>query len=91
MVVSTHLPHSSFIYAGARLNLYHFNQGEGLPRHEHGFNHAVVCIVGTCVVKKEGKELILTASSEPVDLVRGEWHEIEALIDGTILLTMFVA
>lgn len=90
MSVTVRSPYCTFEYAGARLNIYNLNKGEGLPRHEHGYNHAMVCIVGSVVVRKEGKEKVMTKSSEPIDLISGEWHEIEAIEDGTIIETVFI-
>lgn len=78
-----------FRYAGLMNQVYHANKGEGLPRHEHTFSHLTACYSGSCVVRKEGKELILTKDSSPVDLAANEWHEIEALEDNTTFVNTF--
>lgn len=83
------MPRTSFLYDGARLNIHYAEKGEGLPRHEHMYSHGTVCTAGSCIVRKEGKELILTKMSEPLNLVHGEWHEIEALEDDTVFINVF--
>lgn len=76
-------------YDGATVRVYHVNKGEGLPRHEHLFSHLTMCHAGSCIVRKEGRELVMTKDTQPVDLVANEWHEIEALEDGTVFVNVF--
>lgn len=71
------------------LNVYHANIGEGLPKHEHLYSHLTMCHAGKCVVRKEGKELVMTKDTQPVNLIGMEWHEIEALEDGTVFVNVF--
>lgn len=87
VVVST--PRHSLTYDGATLNIFHVNKGEGLPRHEHLYAHATMCMAGSCAVRKEGKEVVMTKETQPYNLVAGEWHEIEALEDNTVFCNMF--
>ena len=82
-------PRHSFTYDGAQLNIYHANKGEGLPRHEHSFSHATFCASGSCWIRKEGKEVLITKDTQPINLVAGEWHEIEAAEDGTVFINVF--
>lgn len=82
-------PRHSFTYDGATLNVYHANKGEGLPRHQHTYNHATICNAGSCVVRVEGKELVMTKETKPVNLLTNKWHEIEALEDGTVFVNVF--
>ena len=82
-------PRHSFTYDGAQINVYHANRGEGLPRHEHGYSHATMCNAGSCVVRKENVELVMTKETQPVNLKAAEWHEIEALEDGTVFVNIF--
>ena len=82
-------PAHSFTYDGAVLNIYHANKGEGLPAHSHTYAHATFCTAGSCVVRKEGKEVIFRKETQPANLVAGEWHEIEALEDGTVFINVF--
>ena len=85
----TSAPRHSFTYDGAQLNVYHANKNEGLPRHEHSFSHATFCASGSCWIRKEGKEVLITKDTQPINLVAGEWHEIEAAEDGTVFINVF--
>jgi quercetin dioxygenase-like cupin family protein len=71
------------------LNIFHADKGQGLPRHEHTYSHLTICHAGSCVVRKEGKELVMTKNTQPVNLMGNEWHEIEALEDGTVFVNVF--
>jgi quercetin dioxygenase-like cupin family protein len=82
-------PKHTFTYDGAILNIYHANRGEGLPRHEHNYAHASFCAAGRCLVRKENKQLIMDKTTTPVNLLENEWHEIEALEDGTVFVNVF--
>lgn len=82
-------PAHSVIYDGATLNVYHANKGQGLPRHEHLYSHLTMCHAGSVLVTKEGKSLTMTKDTQPVNLVANEWHEIEALEDGTVFVNVF--
>jgi quercetin dioxygenase-like cupin family protein len=82
-------PRHSFTYDGAQLNVYHANKGEGLPRHEHIYSHATICHSGSCAVRVEEKELVMTKDTQPVNLPAGKWHEIEALEDNTVFVNVF--
>lgn len=77
-------PYHSFEYANVIFNVYFAEVGEGLPLHEHLFNHAVICQAGSCVIRLKGKEHILHPKSQPVDLPANVPHEIEALQSGTV-------
>ncbi len=74
---------------GTTLNVYHANAGEGLPRHSHAYSHLTFCHAGRITVRKEGRELVMTKDTQPVNLVAGEWHEIEALEEGTVFVNVF--
>ena len=82
-------PRFQVVYDGASVNVYHANKGEGLPKHEHMFAHLTMCHAGSCVVRKEGKEVVVTKDTQPINLVAAEWHEIEALEDGTVFVNVF--
>lgn len=82
-------PRHSFTYDGAQLNVYHANKGEGLPKHEHTFSHATMCNSGSCWIRKEGKEVLITKDTQPINLAANEWHEIEAAEDGTVFVNVF--
>jgi quercetin dioxygenase-like cupin family protein len=83
------MPAHSFTHGNAQLNVYYASEGQGLPRHEHTFNHISMCCAGKCIVRKEGKELIMTKETQPINLVANEWHEVEALEDGTVFVNIF--
>jgi quercetin dioxygenase-like cupin family protein len=76
-------------YDGATLAIFHANVGEGLPQHEHIYAHATCCHAGSIIVRKEGRNLTMTKDTQPVNLTAGEWHEIEALEDGTVFVNVF--
>lgn len=82
-------PAHSFSYDGVTVNIYHANKGEGLPKHEHNFSHATMCHSGCCAIRKEGKEYIIDKYKQPINLIAKEWHEIEALEDGTVFVNVF--
>ena len=88
-MIGTITPYHQFLYSGTQLNVYHANKGEGLPKHQHNFNHATVCHVGSCVVRVKGKEIIMNCNSQPIDLPANIDHEIEALEDGTVFVNIF--
>ena len=76
-------------FEGVKLNVFHVNKGEGIPRHEHAYAHLTMCHAGSIKITKEGKELVMTKDTQPVNLTAAEWHEIEALEDGTVFVNVF--
>ena len=82
-------PTHQVTYDGANLNVYHANKGQGLARHEHAYAHLTVCHSGSCIIRKEGIEKIVDKHTQPINLVANEWHEIEALEDGTVFVNVF--
>jgi quercetin dioxygenase-like cupin family protein len=73
-----------FKYFGVNVATYHASKGQGLPKHQHTYNHGTICHAGSCIIRKAGKEMILTKKTGLVDLAANEWHEIEALEDDTV-------
>jgi quercetin dioxygenase-like cupin family protein len=88
MVTQGNLKHS-FTYDGAQLNVYHADKGQGLSKHAHGYSHATICHNGSCLVSLEGRSYTIDKNSQPLNLPAGEWHEIEALEDGTVFVNVF--
>jgi hypothetical protein len=88
-VIGPIAPRFAVTQDGTTLNVYHPAKGEGLPRHEHVYAHLTMCHSGSIVVRKEGRELVMTKDTQPVNLVPSEWHEIEALEDGTVFVNVF--
>lgn len=82
-------PAHSFSYEGAQVQVYHANVGEGLPRHEHEYNHATFCTAGKCVVRHEKGEVFVDKHTQPINLIAPHWHEIEAVEDGTVFINVF--
>ena len=79
----------SFTYDGAQLNVYHVDKGQGLEKHQHSYAHATMCNSGSCLVTLEGRSYTIDKNSKPLNLPAGEWHEIEALEDGTVFVNVF--
>ena len=79
----------TFVYDGMQISIHYANKGEGLPKHEHGYQHGTFCCAGSLIVRKEGIEKILTKESTPVNLKEKEWHELEAAEDGTVFINVF--
>lgn len=88
MITQT-IPRFTLTQDGTTLNIYHANYGEGLPQHSHSYSHLTICNAGSIIVRKEGRELVMTKETQPVNLVANEWHEIEALEDGTVFVNVF--
>jgi quercetin dioxygenase-like cupin family protein len=78
----------SFVYKGIRFSEFFANKGEGLPKHEHEYSHATVCVSGSCAIRKENLELIMKSKDDAVVLSANAWHEIEALENNTIFINL---
>ena len=74
---------------GTTLNVYHANKGEGLPRHAHDYSHLTMCHAGSCRVSNDRRSLVMTKDTQPINLIADEYHEIEALEDGTVFINVF--
>lgn len=83
------MPKHEFTYDGVKLNVYHANKGEGLPKHEHQYSHATACMSGSCLINLEGRNYTINKNSKPLNLPAGEWHEIEALENDTVFVNVF--
>ena len=82
-------PDNEFTYDGTTIRAYKANVGEGLPKHQHEYAHATICFYGSLIIRKEGIEKILRLGDAPINLRENEWHEIEALEDGTMFANVF--
>jgi len=83
-------PHHKINYDGASLNIYHANKNEGLPMHGHEYSHVTMCNAGSCKVSLEnGKNIVMTKNTQPINLLAGIQHEIKALEDGTVFVNVF--
>lgn len=83
------LPKFSVTQDGTTINVYHADIGQGLPRHDHTFSHLVFCHAGKILITKQHVQREMDCNSRPVNLLAGEWHEIEALETGTIFVNIF--
>lgn len=88
-MIETLQPIHQVTYDGAVMNIFHAKKGEGLPRHIHTYAHLTICHAGSCVIRKEGIEKIIDKNTQPINLKAAEWHEIEALEDGTVFVNVF--
>jgi quercetin dioxygenase-like cupin family protein len=77
-----------FSFNGVSFTVYHANKGEGIPKHEHSFNHLTICNVGSVAIRKENKEVIADKSNGAFNLPANQWHEIEALQNGTVFINI---
>ena len=82
-------PKHNFIYDGAIVKVYHANKGEGIPAHSHAYSHATTCMNGSCKYTQEGISVIADKNTQPINLLAGKWHEIEALEDNTVFVNVF--
>jgi quercetin dioxygenase-like cupin family protein len=77
-------------YDGASIYIYHANKNEGLPKHDHVYNHLTMCHAGSCLVSLEnGKSIVINKDTQPVNLKGNIKHEIEALEDNTVFVNVF--
>lgn len=74
---------------GTIFNVYHANKDEGLPRHEHEFPHLTMCHSGSCVVRQENREFVMTKETPAHTFFEKEWHEVVALEDNTVIVNIF--
>lgn len=88
-MVQTIAPKHSFTYDGATINVYHADKGQGIPMHTHAYSHATTCMNGSCKYTSDGKTLIADKNTQPINLLAGSHHEIEALEDGTVFVNVF--
>jgi quercetin dioxygenase-like cupin family protein len=77
------------MYAGVRIQIYHADKKEGLPRHQHEYDHATFCTSGKCVVRHRGGEFFVDKNTQPINLLAPNWHEIEAVEDNTVFVNVF--
>ena len=74
---------------GILYRVYHANKGEGIAKHQHSYSHITMCHSGSIIVRKQGRELVMTKDSQPVNLTANEWHEIESLENNTVFMNVY--
>jgi quercetin dioxygenase-like cupin family protein len=84
-------PRFSITQDKTTLNIFHADAGQGLPKHSHTYSHLTICAAGSCIVRKQNRQLVMTKDTQPANLLAGSWHEIEALEDGTVFMNVFKA
>jgi len=47
-----------------------------------------MCVLGSCVIRKENIEIVLRSNNNAIDLIANQWHEIEALEDNTVIINI---
>lgn len=82
-------PKHDFTHDGMTMRVFHANKGEGIPQHQHAFSHLTLCHAGSCLVRNARRAIVMTKDTQPVNLLADEWHEIEALEDGTVFVNVF--
>jgi hypothetical protein len=83
------LPKFSVDQDGTTIQVYHADTGQGLTRHEHVYSHLVFCHAGKILITKQNVRREMDNNSQPVNLLAGQWHEIEALEPGTVFVNIF--
>jgi quercetin dioxygenase-like cupin family protein len=89
MTITQIEPKHSIVYDNTIIKIFHVNKSEGLSKHSHDYAHLTMCHAGSCIIRKENRELIMNCQTTPVNLVANEWHEIEALEDNTVFVNIF--
>jgi quercetin dioxygenase-like cupin family protein len=79
----------TFVQGNEFIEVYNFNKGEGIAKHEHLESHKSFCKQGSCIVRTEDKNFIIGKELKFIHLVPFAWHEFEALEDNTILINIF--
>lgn len=86
------LPRFAFIVDGCTINTFHIEKaGEGHPKHEHDYDHVTQVHVGRLLVTMAHTTFEMTKDTKPIRFPANEWHELEALEDGTIFCNVFAA
>lgn len=77
-------------YDDVEIAVFHANKGEGLPMHGHSYSHVTMCNSGSCLVTLEnGKSIVMTKETQPVNLLAGVKHQLEAIEDNTVFVNVF--
>jgi hypothetical protein len=53
------------------------------------FAHLTMCVAGKAAIRKENLYKEMDKDTTPVILKEIEWHEVEALVDGTVFINVF--
>ncbi len=84
------LPTYSFNVNGATINTFHIPKaGEGHPKHQHEYNHVTMVHSGRLLVTTPKVTFEMTKDTRPILFPADEWHELEAIEDGTVFTNVF--
>lgn len=84
------MPTYSFNVDGVTVNTFHIPKaGEGHPKHEHKYDHVTQVHAGRLLVTTPSVVFEMTPTTKPIKFPANEWHELEALEDGTVFMNIF--
>ena len=84
------LPTYSFNVEGATINTFNIAKaGEGHPKHEHDYDHVTLVHAGKLKVTTPNVVFEMTKDTKPILFPANEWHELEAMEDGTVFTNVF--
>jgi quercetin dioxygenase-like cupin family protein len=85
------LPKYSFSVNDSTINTFHVDKaGEGHPKHEHDYDHVTLVHSGRLLVTTQNNGIFeMTKDSKPLLFPANQWHELEAMEDGTVFTNVF--
>jgi quercetin dioxygenase-like cupin family protein len=86
-------PTYSFTVNSTTINTFHIDlAGEGHPKHVHEYDHVTLVHSGRLLVTTENNGTFeMTKDYRPVRFPANQWHELEAMEDGTVFTNVFGA
>lgn len=87
------LPTYSFTVDGSTINTFHIDKcGDGHPKHQHTWDHVTLVHAGKLRVRTQNNgEFDMTKNTQPILFPANQWHELEAMEDGTVFTNVFAA
>lgn len=83
-------PRFFFTVDGCTINTFHIDKaGTGHPKHEHDYDHVTQVHAGRLLITTPNTSFEMDKNSKPVRFPAKEWHELEALEDGTVFCNVF--
>jgi quercetin dioxygenase-like cupin family protein len=84
------MPRFIFTIDGCTINTFHIDKaGEGHPKHDHDYDHVTQVHSGRLRVTMEHTTFEMTKDTKPIKFPANQWHELEAVEDGTIFCNVF--
>ena len=85
-------PRFFFAVENCIINTFHIDKaGEGHPKHMHDYNHVTQVHAGRLLVTTAKTSFEMDKDTKPILFPANEWHELEALEDGTVFCNIFAA